>query len=98
LEMTRRYANLMTEDLQAVHEKLSLLGWGRSMKKLVSAQYILLFAFLAFAFRNADFEMNGTKIPAMLLSAVVLLAWMGLNSLLLILLNPRNTVNRSSKK
>jgi integrase/recombinase XerD len=26
LEMTRRYANLMTEDLQAVHERLSLLG------------------------------------------------------------------------
>lgn len=26
LEMTRRYANLMTEDLQAVHQKLSLLG------------------------------------------------------------------------
>jgi len=25
LEMTRRYANLMTEDLQAVHEKISLL-------------------------------------------------------------------------
>jgi integrase/recombinase XerD len=25
LEMTRRYANLMTEDLQAVHQKLSLL-------------------------------------------------------------------------
>ena len=26
LEMTRRYANLMTEDLQAVHQTLSLLG------------------------------------------------------------------------
>jgi integrase/recombinase XerD len=26
LEMTRRYANLMTEDLQAVHQKLSLLA------------------------------------------------------------------------
>jgi integrase/recombinase XerD len=26
LEMTRRYANLMTEDLQAVHEKISLLA------------------------------------------------------------------------
>ena len=26
LEMTRRYANLMTEDLQAVHEKVSLLS------------------------------------------------------------------------
>jgi integrase/recombinase XerD len=26
LEMTRRYANLMTEDLQAVHERLSLLS------------------------------------------------------------------------
>ena len=26
LEMTRRYANLMTEDLQAVHQRLSLLG------------------------------------------------------------------------
>jgi len=26
LEMTRRYANLMTEDLQAVHERVSLLG------------------------------------------------------------------------
>ena len=26
LEMTRRYCNLMTEDLQAVHEKLSLLN------------------------------------------------------------------------
>jgi integrase/recombinase XerD len=26
LEMTRRYANLMTEDLQAVHQKISLLG------------------------------------------------------------------------
>jgi integrase/recombinase XerD len=25
LEMTRRYANLLTEDLQAVHERLSLL-------------------------------------------------------------------------
>ena len=25
LEMTRRYANLMTEDLQAVHERVSLL-------------------------------------------------------------------------
>lgn len=26
LEMTRRYANLMTEDLQAVHERVSLLS------------------------------------------------------------------------
>jgi integrase/recombinase XerD len=26
LEMTRRYANLMTEDLQAIHQKVSLLG------------------------------------------------------------------------
>jgi integrase/recombinase XerD len=26
LEMTRPYANLMTEDLQAVHERVSLLG------------------------------------------------------------------------
>ena len=26
LEMTRRYANLMTEDLQAVHELVSLLS------------------------------------------------------------------------
>ena len=26
LEMTRRYANLMTEDLQAVHQRLSLLS------------------------------------------------------------------------
>ncbi len=26
LEMTRRYCNLMTEDLQAVHSKLSLLS------------------------------------------------------------------------
>ena len=26
LEMTRRYANLMTEDLQAIHQKLSLLA------------------------------------------------------------------------
>jgi len=26
LEMTRRYANLMTEDLQAVHERVSLLA------------------------------------------------------------------------
>lgn len=26
LEMTRRYANLMTEDLQAVHQKISLLA------------------------------------------------------------------------
>lgn len=26
LEMTRRYANLMTEDLQAVHERMSLLS------------------------------------------------------------------------
>ena len=25
LEMTRRYANLMTEDLQAVHERVTLL-------------------------------------------------------------------------
>jgi hypothetical protein len=38
------------------------------MKKLVSAQYLMLFASLAFLFnRNADFEMNGTKVPAMLL-------------------------------
>jgi hypothetical protein len=28
LEMTRRYANLMPEDLQAVHERVSLLSWG----------------------------------------------------------------------
>jgi integrase/recombinase XerD len=28
LEMTRRYANLMTEDLQAVHERVSLLSRG----------------------------------------------------------------------
>lgn len=28
LEMTRRYANLMTEDLQAVHERVSLLSSG----------------------------------------------------------------------
>jgi integrase/recombinase XerD len=27
LEMTRRYANLMTEDLQAVHERVSLLSF-----------------------------------------------------------------------
>jgi integrase/recombinase XerD len=27
LEMTRRYANLMTEDLQAIHDKVSLLAW-----------------------------------------------------------------------
>ncbi|MGB7603820.1 MAG: tyrosine-type recombinase/integrase, partial [Candidatus Sulfotelmatobacter sp.] len=26
LDMTRRYANLMTEDLSAIHEKVSLLG------------------------------------------------------------------------
>jgi integrase/recombinase XerD len=26
LEMTRRYANLMTEDLQSIHQKVSLLG------------------------------------------------------------------------
>ena len=26
LEMTRRYTNLMTEDLQAVHQRLSLLS------------------------------------------------------------------------
>jgi hypothetical protein len=26
LEMTRRYANLMTDDLQAVHQKISLLA------------------------------------------------------------------------
>ncbi len=26
LEMTRRYANLMTEDLQAIHEQVSLLS------------------------------------------------------------------------
>ena len=26
LEMTRRYANLMTEDLQAIHQQVSLLG------------------------------------------------------------------------
>jgi integrase/recombinase XerD len=30
LEMTRRYASLMTEDLQAVHEKVSLLGGARA--------------------------------------------------------------------
>jgi integrase/recombinase XerD len=28
LEMTRRYANLMTEDLQKIHERVSLLGLG----------------------------------------------------------------------
>jgi hypothetical protein len=28
LEMTRRYANLMTEDLQQIHEKVSLLSGG----------------------------------------------------------------------
>jgi hypothetical protein len=27
LEMTRRYANLTTEDLQAIHERVSLLAW-----------------------------------------------------------------------
>ena len=27
LEMTRRYANLATEDLQAIHERVSLLAW-----------------------------------------------------------------------
>jgi hypothetical protein len=27
LEMTRRCANLMTEDLQAMHERVSLLSW-----------------------------------------------------------------------
>ena len=59
---------------------------------------VLLFAFLAFAFRNVDLEMDGTKVPAMLLSAVAILAWMGLNRLLLVLLNPRNTVNRSNKQ
>jgi len=26
LEMTRRYANLLTEDLQAIHERISLLA------------------------------------------------------------------------
>ena len=26
LEMTRRYANLMTEDLQSIHERVSLLS------------------------------------------------------------------------
>lgn len=26
LEMTRRYANLMTDDLQTVHQRLSLLS------------------------------------------------------------------------
>jgi site-specific recombinase XerD len=26
LEMTRRYANLMTEDLQAIHQRVSLLA------------------------------------------------------------------------
>ncbi len=29
LEMTRRYVNLQTADLQAVHQRLSLLGSGR---------------------------------------------------------------------
>jgi len=29
LEMTRRYANLVTADLQAVHERVSLLSIGR---------------------------------------------------------------------
>ena len=29
LEMTRRYANLVTADLQAVHERISLLSNGR---------------------------------------------------------------------
>jgi hypothetical protein len=68
------------------------------VKKLVSAQYLLLFAFLAFAFRNVDLEKDGTKVPAILLSAVVILAWIGLNRLLLILFNPRNVVNRANKE
>ena len=41
---------------------------------------LVMLAFFAFAFRNADFEINGTKVPAMLLSAVVILAWQGLLS------------------
>ncbi len=32
LEMTRRYANLVTEDLQAVHERVSLLSSGTTSK------------------------------------------------------------------
>jgi integrase/recombinase XerD len=32
LEMTRRYANLVTEDLQAVHERVSLLSSGMASK------------------------------------------------------------------
>jgi hypothetical protein len=66
------------------------------MKKLVHAQYVFLFAFLAFAFRKSYLEMDGAKVPAILLSAVVVLAWIGLNRLLLILFNPRNVVNRSN--
>ena len=46
----------------------------------VYARFLVMFAFFAFAFRNADFEINGTKVPAMLLSAVVILAWQGLLS------------------
>jgi hypothetical protein len=82
----------------AVHQKLSCWAEEKSVKKLVSAQYLLLFAFLAFAFRSVDLEMDGKKVPAMLLSAVVILAWIGLIRLLLILFNPRNVVNRANKE
>src|ERR1019366_4933104 len=37
LEMTRRYANLMTEDLQAIHQKVSLLAQVR--EKMETAEY-----------------------------------------------------------
>ena len=62
--------------------------------RLRYAQFVLMFAFLAFAFRNVDFEIDGTRVPPLLLSMVMSLAYLGFHYLLLVLLNPRNTVNR----
>jgi hypothetical protein len=66
--------------------------------RLIYAKYFAMFAFFSFALRSVDLEINGTKVPVMLLSAVGILAWVGLWSLLVLLLNPHNTVNRSSKE
>jgi len=66
--------------------------------RLIYAKYLAMFAFFAFALRNVDFEINGTKLPVMLLSAVGILAWVGLWCPLVLLLNPQNPVNRSSKE
>ena len=66
--------------LARIENRASILDRMGNRVKVVYARFLAMFAFFAFAFRNADFEINGTKVPAMLLSAVVILAWQGLLS------------------